>query len=146
MGAVAADITERQSRFQVPLLPPAERAAAFCAIGLLFLVLFGSLLTAGFYVVEDHTLFRRGASALEDWQTRVAFDATGFGRFRPMYWMYVVLSFAAYGPHANLWHAAALSWGVITCYLLYLSVRMLGCDVIGATLFVLRVARYERMS
>ena len=46
-------------------------------------------------------------------------------------------SYETFGSHPFLWHGALLLWGTLTCYLLYLAVRMLGADIASATVFVL---------
>ncbi|MBM3769919.1 MAG: hypothetical protein FJW27_01250 [Acidimicrobiia bacterium] len=116
-----------------------EGVAAFLLIATAFLLLFGSVLDAEFYVVEDHILFRRGPTAFGDWWTRVVQDVQAYGRFRPGYQAYVVLGFALLGPHPHLWHAAVLLCGSATCWFLYAALRTLGADVVSTAVFVLLV-------
>lgn len=117
-----------------------EGAAALLLIAAAFLLIFGSVLDAGFYVVEDHILFRRAPTALADWWTRVVIDLEVYGRLRPGYYAYVTASFAAWGDHPRVWHAAGLVWGTTTCWFLYAAMRTIGGDIVSSIVFVLILA------
>lgn len=117
-----------------------ESVLVFAAVAGIFLLLFGPALQAEFYAIEDHVLFRRGPSAISDWITRVMGDMQHFGRFRPVYWLYVAVGYLLFGTtHPHLWHAAQILCGVLTCYLFYVALRRLGADIASSFIFVLLV-------
>jgi hypothetical protein len=114
-----------------------ESAVVFAAIVGLFLALFGPALRAGFYVIEDHLLLVGREWSPANWGTRIFADIETFQRFRPAYWIYIAVGDHVFGSNPHLWHAATMLWGVLTCYLLYESMRRIGADVVSAAVFVL---------
>ena len=116
-----------------------EYVLVLLAITCIFLFLFGPALQAEFYVVEDHTLFRRGSSAISDWVLHIVSDEQNFGRFRPVYWLYVATGDLLFGTHPHLWHAGQILCGVLTCYLFYVALRRIGADIASSFIFLLLV-------
>lgn len=114
-----------------------EHIVAFVSISGLFLLLFWQALLANFYIVEDHHLYDGHVTSLSDWIRRITIDIDGYQRFRPGYWLYIILGGKLFGTNPHLWHAAALSWGVFTCYFFYIALRKFGADIASSFIFVL---------
>jgi len=114
-----------------------EYIIALTVIISLFLILFGPALQAKFYIVEDHLLLEGKSRSILDWVTHIKNDIQLFTRFRPAYWIYIAVGNIFFGTNPHLWHAAAILWGVLTCYLLYIALRRLGADVASSFIFVL---------
>ena len=118
-----------------PNLSREECALVFLAILGFFLFLFGPSIQAEFSVIEDHTLFGRSSYAIADWVAHIVGDVQFFGRFRPVYWLYVSMSYLLFGTNPKFWHIAALLWGILTCYMFYLSLRKFGADMASTFIF-----------
>ena len=117
--------------------PRTERLVILMAITGLFLFLFGPILQAKFYVIEDHLLVTERSWDLPNWVARIIGDIQSFARFRPGYWLYHAIGGLAFGVNPHLWHAATLVWGILTCYLFYAALRKIGADIISSFIFVL---------
>ena len=114
-----------------------ESLIVLIGISGLFLFLFGPLLQAKFYIVEDRLLVTGLSSGISDWLTYIVVDIQGFQRFRPAYWLYRAASGPLFGTNPQLWHAATILWGVLTCHLFYIALRKIGADVVSSLIFVL---------
>ena len=99
--------------------------------------LFGPALQAKFYIIEDHLLVDGRIAGISDWMIRIVSDIQNFQRFRPAYWLYIALGGKLFGTNPHLWHTAAILWGVLTCYLLYIALRKIGADIASSFVFVL---------
>jgi hypothetical protein len=119
------------------LIPSKEYLLALVAIAGLFLLLFGPVLQAKFYVIEDHLLITERSWDISGWAARITGDIQSFARFRPGYWLYQAIGGLAFGVNPHLWHAATIVWGILTCYLLYIALRKIGADIVSSFIFVL---------
>lgn len=105
----------------------------------IFLFLFGPALYAEFYIIEDHQLVDGRLMGISDLFNRIVGDINAFQRFRPGYWLYITLGGKLFGTNPHLWHAAAILWGVVTCFLFYITLRKIGADIASSTVFVLLI-------
>jgi len=120
-----------------PVISWKESLIVFMGIALLFLFLFGPVLGAKFYIIEDHLIVTGCSWGISDWATRIAVDINVYQRFRPAYWLYLAAGGVLFGTNPLLWHAATILWGVLTCYLFYVALRKIGADAISSLVFVL---------
>jgi putative flippase GtrA len=114
-----------------------EYVLIFAAIVGMFMLLFGPALLAKFYIIEDHLLVDGRLTGISDFVSRIVSDIQGFQRVRPAYWLYITLCGKLFGTNPHLWHAAAILWGVLTCYLFYIALRKIGADMASSFVFVL---------
>lgn len=100
------------------------------------LLLLGNLLSAQFYLVEDHHLLGIRPWTIGSWLERIQLDIVEFQRFRPLYWSYVAAGASWFGRNPLVWHFFALLWGALSLFLFYRTARRLGCSVVAAIMFV----------
>ena len=102
----------------------------------LFMFLFGPVLHAKFYIVEDHHWYSGAIEGFAGLWDRIFLDAQKFQRFRPGYWIYISLIGKMYGTSPHLLHATVILSGILTCFLFYISLRKIGADMASSSVFV----------
>ena len=60
-----------------------ESVMVLIGIAFLFLFLFGPVLGAKFYIIEDHLIVTGCSWGISDWTGRIAVDINVYQRFRP---------------------------------------------------------------
>ncbi|MBE7552037.1 MAG: hypothetical protein HS126_13290 [Anaerolineales bacterium] len=110
-----------------------EYAVIFVALSGLFFFLFGPTLQAQLALVDDHEIIRFNSPEGSLW--KVLETDLQRGRFRPLYYSFRFAEIILFGTNPQAWHIATISFGVLTCFLLYLAARKLDADIFSASLF-----------
>jgi hypothetical protein len=110
-----------------------EYAVIFVALSGLFYFLFGPTLQAQLALVDDHEIIRFISPEGSLWN--VLESDLHRGRFRPLYYSFRFAEIILFGTNPQAWHIATISFGVLTCFLLYLAARKVGADIFSASLF-----------
>jgi len=116
-----------------PHNPLIEYVVVFIVLSGLFFFLFGSTLQAQLTLIDDHEIIRFSSPKSSLWEV-LGNDLQG-GRFRPLYYSFRFAEITAFGTNPQAWHFATISFGVLTCFFLYLAVRKIGADIFSALLF-----------
>lgn len=137
-----------------PNLTTIEYILAAVSISGFVLLLFGSALHAQFALIDDHEILRFASpeplhpqiatwngpiSSL--WEIAIERELS-LGRFRPVYYVFRFAEVAALGTNPLAWHLTTLCLGVLTLFLLYVTMRECGADHIASAALVLLVTSY----
>jgi hypothetical protein len=119
-----------------------EYVIPFIVIIALFFVLFEPALRATFRLHEDPAavigttdLLNSNHGALLPTVWDLVKGDLPFGRFRPIYFLYVVAGATAFGFNITGWHIVGLVVGIFTCMFFYRAARDGGMPIIGAAFF-----------
>lgn len=120
-----------------------EGLLALLALIGVFLLVFGSTLSAELNFIDDHELILFATMGNAHPQMPSFSNLSDFidydGRFRPLYFGIRIVITQVIGAEPHTWHLIMLAIGVATCWLLYLAARKLGADVLSSALFTLWV-------
>ena len=117
-----------------------EGSSCFLVIVVCMLLIFGNVLTAKFFMVEDRTLLGLQPWTIHSWYQSVVSDAVDVQRFRPLYMAYVAIGASWFARNPLVWHLVTLLWGAISLFLFYCVARRLGASIVAAIVFVALLA------
>jgi preprotein translocase subunit SecG len=113
-----------------------EYALLLAALSGLFYFMFGNTFQAQFSLIDDHHFLHWALEETSFWDVAFRVDIQ-FGRFRPVYYFHRFAKFALFGTDPGAWYITTTSFGVLTCFLFYITVRKIGADILSSLLFFL---------
>ena len=116
---------------------PVEYGLILVGLTALFCLLYGGTFSAYFSVLEEHRIVSDSHRSMTEWLEVMADDTLGFGRFRPMFFVFHFGKILLFGPNPQLFHIVTVGLGVLTGFLFYIAARKIGADVGSALAFVL---------
>jgi hypothetical protein len=116
-----------------------EYALVLLGLGGLFYFLFGSTFQSQFDLTDDFLILNILSQRTSLWDL-ITNDIQRWGRFRPVYWVTYLAQTATFGANSHIWHIAATSLGVLTCFLIYITVRKIRSDIPSSMVFILLLA------